>query len=76
MTPRPGLGVDVDRNVCAGTEDCADTLPRVFSIDHEGKSQVIDSNGASADEIIEAAHNCPVLAILVRDPETGKRLAP
>jgi ferredoxin len=76
MTPKPRLGIDVDRDICAGTEDCADTLPRVFSIDHEGKSQVNDSNGGSADEVLEAARNCPVLAILVWDAETGERLGP
>lgn len=57
--------VEVDRDLCIGSGDCVDTAPDVFELDDEGKAVVIDPDGASTDEIVDAAMNCPVTAILV-----------
>ena len=67
--------VEVDRALCYGFADCVDTLPDVFVLDEEDVAKVIDPDAASVDEIIEAAMNCPVDAIVVTD-EDGQQLYP
>jgi ferredoxin len=42
-----------------------DTAPDVFELDSEEKAVVIDPDGASVDDIVQAAANCPVSAIVV-----------
>jgi ferredoxin len=59
------ISVEVDRDLCIGSADCVDTAPAVFELDDEGKAVVIDPDGAPTEEILEAAMNCPVTAILV-----------
>lgn len=66
----PGdLKIEVDRDLCIGSGDCVDTAPAVFELDDDGKAIVIDPNGASEDDVVEAARNCPVTAIFVSGPE-------
>jgi len=55
----------VDRALCIGSGDCVDSAPDVFELDSEDKAVVIDPDGASTDEVLEAAGNCPVTAIFV-----------
>ena len=57
--------VTVDRALCIGSGDCVDTAPDVFQLDSEDKAIVVDPDGASVDDVIEAARNCPVSAIFV-----------
>jgi ferredoxin len=59
------ISVEVDRDLCIGSADCVDTAPAVFELDDEGKAVVIDPDGAPTDEVLEAAMNCPVTAILI-----------
>ena len=42
-----------------------DTAPDVFQLDAEDKAVVVDPDGASVDDVIVAAGNCPVSAIFV-----------
>jgi ferredoxin len=42
-----------------------DTAPDVFQLDEEDKAVVVDPDGASVDDIVMAAGNCPVGAIFV-----------
>jgi ferredoxin len=63
------IKVEVDRDLCIGSGDCVATEPRVFELDDEGKAIVIDPDGASTDDIVEAAGNCPVTAIFVIGPD-------
>jgi ferredoxin len=42
-----------------------DTAPDVFQLDDEDKAVVVDPDGASVDDVITAAGNCPVSAIFV-----------
>ena len=55
----------MDRALCIGSGDCVDSAPAVFELDSEDKAVVIDPDGASTDEVLEAAGNCPVTAIFV-----------
>jgi ferredoxin len=59
------IEISVDRALCIGSGDCVDTAPDVFQLDDEDKAVVVDADGASLDEVIDAARNCPVSAIFV-----------
>jgi ferredoxin len=63
------IEVTVDRALCIGSGDCVDTAPNVFQLDEEDKAVVVDPDGASVDEIVQAAGNCPVSAIFVLGEE-------
>jgi ferredoxin len=65
LSPQNRIQVTVDRALCIGSGDCVDTAPNVFQLDDEDKAVVVDPDGASANEVIEAAGNCPVSAIFV-----------
>jgi ferredoxin len=65
LSPQNRIQITVDRALCIGSGDCVDTAPNVFQLDDEDKAVVVDPDGASANEVIEAAGNCPVSAIFV-----------
>jgi ferredoxin len=65
LSPLNRIEITVDRTVCIGSGDCVDTAPNVFQLDEEDKAVVVDPDGASVDEVIVAAGNCPVSAIFV-----------
>ncbi|MFA6896771.1 MAG: ferredoxin [Patescibacteria group bacterium] len=58
--------VTVDQELCIGCGACANLCPKVFSLGNDGKSEVIDANGASGDVEV-AANSCPVGAIKVTE---------
>ena len=47
-----------------------------FELDDDEKAVVIDPNGAPRDDLVEAAANCPVMAITIRDAKTGEVVFP
>ena len=59
------IEITVDRGLCIGSGDCVDTAPDVFQLDEEDKAVVVDPDGASIDDVVTAAGNCPVSAIFV-----------
>ena len=65
LSPRNRIVIETDRDLCIGSGDCVDTAPAVFELDDDGKVVVLDPDGASVDEIVDAAANCPVTAIFV-----------
>jgi ferredoxin len=65
LSPANRIYVEVDRGLCIGSGDCVDTAPDVFELDDEEKAVVVDPDGASVDDIVQAAANCPVSAIVV-----------
>lgn len=65
LSPQNRIEITVDRSLCIGSGDCVDTAPNVFQLDEEDKAVVVDPDGASVDDVIEAAGNCPVSAIFV-----------
>ena len=65
LSPKNHIYIEVDRGLCIGSGDCVDTAPDVFELDPEEKAVVIDADGASVDDIVQAAANCPVSAITV-----------
>jgi ferredoxin len=75
-TTSEGLVIEIDRELCYGFGDCVSTAPDVFELDDDEKAIVIDPNGASKDDLIDAAWNCPVTAITIREASTGDQLVP
>ena len=65
LSPQNQIRIEVDRDLCIGSGDCVDTAPGVFELDDDGKAVVIDPDGASTDDVVEAGRNCPVTAIFV-----------
>jgi ferredoxin len=75
-TSTEGLVIEVDRELCYGFGDCVASAPAVFELDEDEKAHVIDPNGASRDDLVEAAANCPVNAITITDSTTGEVVFP
>ena len=75
-TTTDGLVIEIDRELCYGFGDCVSAAPDVFQLDEEDKSVVVDPNGAPRDDLVEAASDCPVNAITIRDTSTGEILFP
>jgi ferredoxin len=65
LSPKNRIEINVDRALCIGSGDCVDTAPDVFQLDAEDKAIVIDPDGASLDDVLDAAANCPVSAVIV-----------
>jgi ferredoxin len=65
LSPENRIHIEVDRGLCIGSGDCVETAPDVFQLDAEEKAVVIDPDGASAEDVVQAAENCPVSAITV-----------
>jgi ferredoxin len=75
VSSRNRIAIEVDRQLCYGFGDCVDTAPTVFALDDEDVSIVIDPDGAPLDDVVEAAQNCPVDAIVILD-EAGTQIYP
>jgi ferredoxin len=70
------LRIIVDHNRCCGSTLCVQLSPKVFALNDEGQSIVLDPDADSMKAIFNAADNCPQSAIRVWDAETGQPLFP
>ncbi len=70
------LKITVNKAKCIASGDCIETAPAVFQFGEGGKSEVVNSLGASDGVILAAARACPVKAIEVVDENTGEQLFP
>jgi len=68
--------VSVDLDICVGNAMCETYAPKVFVLNDDRQSTVADPNGDTFENIMEAAQDCPVSAIIVIDDETGETLFP
>jgi ferredoxin len=75
VSSRNQVSIEVDRQLCYGFGDCVDTAPAVFELDDENVSVVKDPDAAPLEEIVEAAQNCPVDAIIITG-EDGEQIYP
>jgi ferredoxin len=75
VSSRNRVAIEVDRALCYGFGDCVDSLPSVFALDEEDTAVVLDPDAASLDDIVEAAQNCPVDAIVILG-EDGEQIYP
>ncbi|MFQ5944844.1 MAG: ferredoxin [Candidatus Methylomirabilales bacterium] len=70
------LRVEVDHNKCVGSTMCILTAPRAFLLNENRQSVPADLEAHPTDLIVEAAAQCPQVAIIVTDAETGETLFP
>jgi ferredoxin len=68
------LKVTIDKALCVSNQACVQSAAGTFGLDADGKAELIDVNGNSEEEIVDAAFNCPVSAIGVFDADTGEDL--
>jgi ferredoxin len=65
----------ISRAACIGNGRCVDVAPEVFGLDHFNKAIIINPRGADEEKIIDAAHACPVQAVIV-ETDAGERIFP
>lgn len=70
------LRVWIDRHKCVGSTMCIQYAPKVFGLNDQRQSHVINPEGDTAGKIREAAEQCPLNAIVLEDADTGERLFP
>ena len=70
------IRVRVDHDRCVGSTICIQIAPKVFALNAERQSTVVNLDGDTAQRIREAAEQCPLGAIVLEDAETGERLFP
>ena len=76
LSKRNGITIEVDRVLCFGFGDCVDSAPGVFELDDESKSVVVDPDAQDKDDIVLAAQDCPVDAIIILDADSGDQIYP
>jgi len=72
----PRLHIEVDPMRCVGSAMCVELAPGVFALNHWRQSEVVDPEGDTLADILEAAGNCPTSAITVSNAVTGEILFP
>ncbi len=70
------LKVTVNHNICVGNGICPHIASKVFELNVDRQSEVINSDGEPREVVLEAAEACPVSAITVVDVENGEQLFP
>jgi ferredoxin len=57
--------IEVDRSVCIGSAQCAHRAADAFRLDSARQSHPVEPDADAAEQILEAAENCPVEAITI-----------
>jgi ferredoxin len=70
------LRVRVDHLLCVGNAMCETFAPNVFRLNDDRQSEAVNPDGDTEAQILEAAENCPMSAIIVEDADTGEQLFP
>lgn len=70
------LHITVDYTRCVGSRVCVLTAQKVFALNADRQSYVVDPQGDTPDRILAAAEGCPMMAITVTDADTGDQLFP
>jgi ferredoxin len=68
--------IKIRRDVCIGAATCVAEAPNTFDMDGEDIAVILDPQGDDDDTILAAAQGCPVDAIVLIDPRTGKQVWP
>ncbi|TSC92975.1 MAG: Ferredoxin [Candidatus Berkelbacteria bacterium Licking1014_7] len=67
--------IKIDREKCISAASCLIFASKTFKLDDVGKAVVIDNQGNSEADILQAAKSCPVDAIALYDGN-GKKVYP
>ncbi|MFC5220665.1 ferredoxin [Streptomyces coerulescens] len=65
--------VEIESSICVGSGLCAATAPDCFTLDTAGRAVSAHRIVEPADEILEAAENCPATAISLHSGD-GKEI--
>jgi ferredoxin len=57
----------IDQGKCIGCGLCEEIAPKVFTLNDEGVSEIIDLNGDEESKIQEAINECPAECISWED---------
>ena len=61
------LSIDVDREKCMGSGNCAFHAPNTFDIDDQMKVVVLDPEGDPDDKLRNAVEGCPTDALRIAE---------
>ena len=70
------LRVWVDHRACVGNAMCEAIATKTFRLNDDRQSEAVNPEGDPEAQILEAAENCPMSAIIVEDADTGEQLFP
>ena len=70
------LRITVDHDLCMGNGQCVFLAPEVFRHNENRQSEVVDSDGAPRERVLQAASYCPTGAIAVADAATDEDSPP
>jgi ferredoxin len=59
------MRIEIDRDVCIGTENCNRYAPGTFEVDDEGKVVQIGTDADSDDAVRTAVESCPTGALSI-----------
>jgi ferredoxin len=59
------MRIEIDRDVCIGTENCSRYAPGTFDVDDEGKVVQIGTDVDGDDAIRTAVESCPTGALSI-----------
>jgi ferredoxin len=68
--------IEVDRDLCVGDGACVNEAPKTFEMDDEAIAIIINPEGDSPEDILNAAQVCPVDAIILHDADSGEKVWP
>lgn len=68
--------VAVRHAACRGSGVCVGLAPEHFDVDDSGRSRPRADTIDADEAVLDAAHACPLEAIVVTDRATGRQLAP
>ena len=70
------LSISVDHDLCVGNQMCISIATKAITLNDDRQAIPADVDGDTEEVILDAAEQCPMAAISVRDAETGEQLFP
>ncbi len=74
------LSIAINQKKCVGSTMCVQISPKVFALNEKRQAVVANPNpspnATTLLSIKEAAEGCPMMAITVKDAETGESIFP
>ncbi|MEU8586756.1 ferredoxin [Streptomyces sp. NPDC048664] len=68
--------VEVDRALCIGSAQCVHRAAGAFRLDSARQSHPVEADADAAEQVLEAAENCPVEAITITLAGSGEAVFP
>ncbi|MFD1659946.1 ferredoxin [Streptomyces caeni] len=68
--------IEVDRSVCIGSAQCVNRAPDAFRLDSARQSHPVEPDADAGEQVLAAAENCPVEAIVITVLGSGEPVFP